>query len=533
MRSSHLAALLLSSGLHYSSVQGQQQYDTQQQQPLSDVELHGSARDGIKQVAVIGAGAAGSSAAFHLRRFAAAASIPMNITVYESNPYVGGRSTTVFPYDSPLQPPLELGASIFVKVNQILYEASQEFNLSTGSMKPSLSRADDNTIPELGVYDGSMVVFSQTGSSYWDLAKLVWRYGLAPWRTLRLMQGTVGKFLQMYSAPVFPFADLTTTVADLGLADTIAVTGDVFLRVNGIDDAFSHDVVQASTRVNYAQNLDVIHGLETMVCMAADGAMSIEGGNWRIFDHMVTSSGAVRALATKAHSITRLATGDLEIEANPSAADSVPGDTWRATFDEVILAAPMQFSGIEWADTVGLLHRPDTIPYVRLHVTIFTSPHLLDPKAFGLAPTDRVPRSLLTTTPSADGPKPEFLSISLLRDVVNPETGELEYAYKVFTLHRIRTRFLRKVLGLAAEQPDDDGDQELPREHVSWILRKVWNSYPRELPRITFEPTKLADDVWYTSGIESFISTMETSALMGKNVARLIVDKWIAGSGTQ
>ena len=32
--------------------------------------------------------------------------------------------------------------------------------------------------------------------------------------------------------------------------------------------------------------------------------------------------------------------------------------------------------------------------------------------------------------------------------------------------------------------------------------------------------------MWYTSGIESFISTMETSSLMGMNVAKLVVDGW-------
>lgn len=32
--------------------------------------------------------------------------------------------------------------------------------------------------------------------------------------------------------------------------------------------------------------------------------------------------------------------------------------------------------------------------------------------------------------------------------------------------------------------------------------------------------------IWYTSGIEAFISTMETSSLMGKNVARLVLDGW-------
>ena len=34
----------------------------------------------------------------------------------------------------------------------------------------------------------------------------------------------------------------------------------------------------------------------------------------------------------------------------------------------------------------------------------------------------------------------------------------------------------------------------------------------------------MAPGFYYTSGIESFISTMETSALMGMNVAQLIVD---------
>lgn len=32
--------------------------------------------------------------------------------------------------------------------------------------------------------------------------------------------------------------------------------------------------------------------------------------------------------------------------------------------------------------------------------------------------------------------------------------------------------------------------------------------------------------LWYTSGIEQFISTMETSSLMGMNVAKLAVDAW-------
>lgn len=62
---------------------------------------------------------------------------------------------------------------------------------------------------------------------------------------------------------------------------------------------------------------------------------------------------------------------------------------------------------------------------------------------------------------------------------------------------------------------------------ISWYYPHIWHSYPYELPRVTFEGPELGRGFYYTSGIESFISTMETSALMGKNVAQLIMDDFL------
>lgn len=62
---------------------------------------------------------------------------------------------------------------------------------------------------------------------------------------------------------------------------------------------------------------------------------------------------------------------------------------------------------------------------------------------------------------------------------------------------------------------------------VSWYYHHVWKSYPFEYPRVTFEELELARGFYYTSGIESFISTMETSALMGMNVAQLVIDDFL------
>ncbi len=59
---------------------------------------------------------------------------------------------------------------------------------------------------------------------------------------------------------------------------------------------------------------------------------------------------------------------------------------------------------------------------------------------------------------------------------------------------------------------------------ISWYKATVFQAYPKATPRTTFQDPIVGSGVYYTSGMEAFISTMETNALMGKNVARLIVD---------
>ena len=220
-----------------------------------------------------GGGAAGSSAAFHLRRFADEASISLNITLFEAADRIGGRTTTVNALDNDLYP-TELGASIFVEANQILASAALEFNLTRESLDSMRVRESDYS---LGVWDGDSFVFKAAksenkGGSWWDIAKLLWRYGLAPIRTDRLMKSTVGRFLSMYEEPIFPFSSLNWAAARVGLVDWTAETGRQVLKKNGIGDKFAREIIQASTRVNYGQNLVGIHGLED------DG---LHGNGWR------------------------------------------------------------------------------------------------------------------------------------------------------------------------------------------------------------------------------------------------------------
>lgn len=71
--------------------------------------------------------------------------------------------------------------------------------------------------------------------------------------------------MKLYQSPYFPFRSLSASAYELGLVQITGLTGKQFLAENKLDGPFAHDIVQASTRVNYASNLQYIHGLGTMV----------------------------------------------------------------------------------------------------------------------------------------------------------------------------------------------------------------------------------------------------------------------------
>ncbi|KAL2835016.1 hypothetical protein BDW59DRAFT_136979 [Aspergillus cavernicola] len=488
-----------------------------------------SSEPGPKQVAVIGAGAAGASTAYSLRKYADSLGIPVNITVFERDSYVGGRSTTVNVFDDPAYP-IELGASIFVKVNYNLVNASQELGLN---VRGASYERPQETNEVLGVWDGEQFVFvMEDSSSWWNIAKLIWRYGLAPIRAQNLMKATVSKFLQLYDEPMFPFKSLTAAAASVGLLDATSTPGATFLDKNNVSPDFARELIQASTRVNYGQNLPLIHGLESMVCLATDGAVSVEGGNWRIFEGMLKSAQADVRLNHTITSINRKLDNTVTISFQDQHTKQ------RADFDDVVIAGPFQYSGI--TITPPLEHNPDNIPFHTLHVTLFSSPHRLSWKYFNLkSPSDLPPETILTTLPrgtdlgnTENGVGPAgFWSISTLRTVDAPsETTEQQFVYKIFSPERPTANFIRDILDLehpgTATKPPSTGITDLPTDDVSWSHEKIWHPYPFLYPRVTFEDPILAPNIWYTGGIESFISTMETSALMGKNVAALMTRAW-------
>ncbi|KAI1459627.1 prenylcysteine oxidase [Annulohypoxylon moriforme] len=512
------------------------------------VRVEAAANRDVKQVAIIGAGAAGSSTAYHLRKYARDEGVDVNITIFEKTDRIGGRTLTVNVYDDPLNR-VELGASIFVEVNHILYDACKEFNLPLKN-----PGTDEDGL--LGIWDGTSFVYTQDSASWgwWNIAKLLWKYGSAPYYTHRLVQETVATFLKLYQAPYFPFRSLSTRAYELGLVQTTGSTGEQFLAENKLNGPFAHDIVQASTRVNYASNLAYIHGLGTMVAMAPEGAVAVEGGNWQIFSRMAAESQAHVLLNSTVSSISK-ERSDADSDATKyriktltTGSAGAKAETHPVAFDDVVIATPYQFSGISHDENV-IPHPVDSIPYVTLHVTLFASPFRFNAEFFNLEPASDVPISVLTTLGKDEEAKPGpegagsagFFSATLVKVVTNPKTQNMEYVYKIFSPDKVTPEFLSRLLGVQIPETftrsspvSTDGDEGWTIvDPISWYHPTVFHPYPQKFPRVTFQDPILGDGLYYTSGIESFISTMETSALMGKNVARLIADDYLESPAVQ
>jgi len=151
----------------------------------SILEINEAIRPTSPRIAVIGAGAGGSSAAFWIAKARERHGLDVEIDIYERNTYIGGSksqsvrpsvtamceltntffnlagSTTVYPYNDRSYEPVELGASIFVEINKNMWRASEEFNLSRFAFNDP-----QGVQGETAFWDGDKFVFTVIFSSF-------------------------------------------------------------------------------------------------------------------------------------------------------------------------------------------------------------------------------------------------------------------------------------------------------------------------------------------------------------------------------
>lgn len=500
-------------------------YEPQTQITFSTPSQLAEEKTSMYRIAIIGAGAAGTSSSFFLSHLLNSSNQAHQLTteIFENSTYIGGRSTLIYPFDSELFEPIEAGASIFVKSNLNLNKAVKQFKLK-------LKTFNEDDGGNLGIWDGTEFDFRETGQSWLDTAKMFWRYGRAPYQLNSIKDEMLDRYKSIYDQEFItngPYYNLSAWAEASELSGLLSISGSKkFIEEQGINVQAVNELAAVACRVNYGQDISELHALGTLVSLAGSNGMSVKGGNRQIFERFATESDATVHLA---HQVTRISKvkplNQLEEErpkytiayrdANNQSSTSESGP-----FDAVIIAAPFHQTGIE-SDIPNLSSKIPIQPYVHLHVTfVITNATSPSGKFFGLPEEEEMPKTIYSTMMRnvlGKGQRPIFNSLSYLRNL-GPKVGVIGdlHIVKLFSEAKLSTETLGEIFNLT--------------QNLIWVKRIEWDAYPVLNPIVDanqLAPMKLDQGLYYINGFERVMSTMETETLAAWNVANMISkDLW-------
>ncbi|GME85618.1 unnamed protein product [Ambrosiozyma monospora] len=169
--------------------------DQLNQLDLSQQDVLKIDNDNKHKIAIIGAGVSGSSAAHHLNEYAGE---NVEITVFEKDDHIGGRSTTIDVDGYPV----ELGGAIFVDCNSVLKKGLLDYNLTLN--------AKEQPPNGMGVWNGDGFDFiGFKGNKIIDMIKFLFHCGAGVWKMDKAREQVVDEYLHgYYNEDInFPFTD--------------------------------------------------------------------------------------------------------------------------------------------------------------------------------------------------------------------------------------------------------------------------------------------------------------------------------------
>ena len=132
------------------------------------------------------------------------------------------------------------------------------------------------------------------------------------------VRAVTNKFATLYEPDTPHWSSIEELNDALNGTELISQTGAKYFQDHGISQKFTYELVEAATRVSYAQvrqtasllwslnsiisatqDVDSIHGLVTVTSLVVEDVGSVKGGNWQIFEQFVERSGAQVFLKTE------------------------------------------------------------------------------------------------------------------------------------------------------------------------------------------------------------------------------------------
>ncbi|KAI0539942.1 hypothetical protein GGR58DRAFT_462561 [Xylaria digitata] len=469
-------------------------------------------------VAIIGAGPAGISAAQHLRNSHVTRNVHLNITIYESKPILGGAlalhgadGSSVYPKDDPMQSPItaEDVAGTALVWNNALFTRDSENVLQDKIDFTELG-------PEqIGYYKNTVKTvtasrpYSKTPMLTW--VQLIWAYGSSVWRGDKLAQDGVLR-RAMLKAPLAP--NLEKIFHSLGILGPLQQRSSDMLKGRSISGRYAKEILEPQVQRAYGQSLNQVSGLAVMTAAAQEETANAYQGGYLIqrLRRIVDEIDVEVRTSTRVTGIKYVEVGENRLAwlIRHESADGDGGNSSIEVFDKVIVAALDFDIELENGDlsVLDLKNHYDIGAaeatmrngnlFVPVHITLFTS----DAK---LSPWDQDEEVLFLEPQKAAGMR----ELKLVREIFSHHdySTKTEYLYRVLSV--------RPVLG------------ELKRRAtITWSYEtRIEKAYPVLFPLQRFPPFELpwAKGFWWTSIIQRAGTSVDLNWLAGKVAAQDLI----------
>lgn len=540
-----------------------------------------------KQIAIIGSGIAGSTAAYFLQELFPDDHGPVDITIFEQKTEIGGRIKSVKYRNETI----ELGTPSWFPEDWCMNLLMSEFGLKP---KPKLKTFDDeSTIPEtIGIWDGDrgefvLVETDKSGfrsrwelikvlwkgedtwivgnwfgrlyhkwllgkhrvtSKWLDIGRAVWRYGWSPLsKVSRMAREELGKWGEFGRVVrwVRGMKGVVDEVERAGLDTAALGNAKTWYESHNITDKFIREVLEPASRARFGKNVDSVRIIASLLAIRdiLSKATSILGGNHRLPHRLIRLSEAEVKLN---HHVTKISKGEnrkfkLEILwRTPMAVEWDLGFNHdQPEFDAVILAAPSHtdsWNRIKIEDfnlkfPLNIVRTEENVENTRNHVTHFATRDPLSPAYFNLSSSTPLPDKILTTRTKNES-EPEFFSIEKVQQVRyrDPDcTSTYLLEEGISNCDEFVEENIYRVFS-----PGRIEDCELARmvgklcgdgDEFPFVDRGEWGS-----GGMGFKGEDGRDkgglEVFYTGVGEELVETAETSCKMGFNAAGKLSEKW-------
>ncbi|MCJ7614141.1 prenylcysteine oxidase family protein [Candidatus Bathyarchaeota archaeon] len=415
-------------------------------------------------LAVIGAGIGGCSAAYFARKY-----LPYSkVTVYERGNRVGGRVLT---FDEG-QKKSELGAAFLNSTNRTVCDLVKE-------MKLEVKKLEDAT--DIAVWNGTEIIFKSSQPMFYNLLKLIASYKLSVPKMLFGLREAKKKIERFYRKE--KPAEFWELFESAGLDRWYRKRFDQILVEMGIDSKFIDEIVTPITRIIYSQDaaLGGFAGLSSLLGVYGGSIYRLMEGNDVLPRRLHEASDSKVKLDSKVESVERTSKGSYRVIARDN----------TSIVDGVIIATPLEAADITFEGVAT--QEPQAREYQKIYIKLMKGE--VNSRYFNLDKSAELPAMILTTK-EAD---------PITRFSINKATKD-ESLVTVTSKEPIGNDILGEIF-----------------KNGRTILDHTWSAaYPVFKPTERLPSTFLGKGLIFLNAIESAASSLESSTFAALNGIKMM-----------